>query len=207
LNRGAANSGCDSAESRWFGSNLVIVMPTAVELVTFEDLERLPEEPGKTELLDGELIQMPPAMRRHSEIGGQLFLRLSLLVAALKSGGAASTLGKVEVEMGYRIGRKPDSWLVPDVSITHPDQPGDVYCEGAPLIAIEIVSESNTARQVERKIKKYLANGAQEVWVLYPKTRRALTHFGGRDEVEIGRAHIRSRVLAEVSGIPLSEIW
>jgi Uma2 family endonuclease len=182
-------------------------MPTAVALVTFEDLERLPDEPGKTELLDGELIQMPPAMRRHSELGGQLFLRLSLLVAALKSGGAGATIGKVEVEMGYRIGRRPDSWLVPDVSVTHPDQPGDAYCEGAPLIAIEIISESNAARHVDRKIKKYLANGSQEVWALYPKTRRALTHFAGRDEVEVGRAHIRSRVLPEASGNPLSEIW
>jgi len=45
------------------------------------------------------------------------------------------------------------------------------------------------------------------VWVVYGETRRVQTHFAGRDEVEIGRAHIRSRALAEVSGIPLSEIW
>jgi Uma2 family endonuclease len=183
-------------------------MPTAVELVTFEDLERLPEEPGKTELLDGELIQMPPAERRHSQLSKRLLLRLFPLVESLGADGGARGFGEVEIEMGYKIGNKPDSWLIPDVSIAHRNQAAsDKYYEGAPLIAIEVMSESNTAGKIDRKIEKYLANGAQEVWVFYRETRRVLTHFAARDEVEIGRAHIRSRVLPEVSGIPLAEIW
>jgi Uma2 family endonuclease len=191
-----------------FGSNMVIVMPTAVELVTFEDLERLPDEPGKTELLDGELIQMPPAERRHSQLSKRLLLRLFPLVESLGADGGARGFGEVEIEMGYKIGNKPDSWLIPDVSIAHRNQAAsDKYYEGAPLIAIEVMSESNTAGKIDRKIEKYLANGAQEVWVFYRETRRVLTHFAARDEVEIGRAHIRSRVLPEVSGIPLAEIW
>jgi Uma2 family endonuclease len=187
---------------------MVINMPTAVALVTFEDLERLPDAPGKTELLDGELTQMPPAILPHNRLAKQLFLRLYPLVESLRARGAALELGEVEFEMGYKIGGKPDSWLVPDLSIAHRDQgANDKYYEGAPLIAIEIISESNTARHVDRKIKKYLANGSREVWVLYPKTRRVLTHFAGSDVVEIGRSHVRSRVLPEVSAIPLSEIW
>ena len=184
----------------------MIVMPTAVELVTFEDLERLPEEPGKTELLDGELIQMPPAKRPHNKHAKRLFIRFFQLVESLRADGARG-LGEVEIEMGYKIGVKPASWLIPDVSVAHRDQPGDDYYEGAPLIAIEVISESNTAAKIDRKIEKYLANGSQEVWVVYGETLRVLTHFAGRDEVEIGRAHIRSRALAEVSGIPLAEIW
>lgn len=186
----------------------MIVMPTAVELVTFEDLERLPDEPGKTELLDGELIQMPPAILPHNLLSEELHYRLRQLVETLRSGNTARGLGKVHHEMGFKIGKGPDSWLIPDVSVTHRDQAAsDKYYEGGPLIAIEIISESNTARYVDRKIKKYLANGSQEAWVLYPKTRRVLTHFADSDVVEVGRAHIRSHVLPEVSGIPLSEIW
>jgi Uma2 family endonuclease len=182
-------------------------MPTAVEVVTFEDLERMPEESGKTELLDGELIQMPPAKLRHNIFSENLFYRLRKLVEALKSGGAALGLGKVHHEMGYKIGSKPDSWLVPDVSVTHSGQAGDDHYEGSPLIAVEVISEPNTAAKIDRKIEEYLANGCQEVWVVYGETRRVLTYFAGGDVVEIGRTHIRSRVLAEVSGIPLSEIW
>jgi Uma2 family endonuclease len=109
--------------------------------------------------------------------------------------------------MGYKIGKKPDSWLIPDVSITHRDQPSGDYYEGAPLIAVEVISELNTANQVDRKIEKYLASGSLEVWVVYPETRRVLTHYAGRDEVEIGRDHIRSRALVEITAIPLAEIW
>lgn len=167
----------------------------------------MPEEPGKTELLDGELIQMPPAKRSHNKLGKRLFLRLFQLAETLSAQGMALGFGDVEFEMGYKIGSKPDSWLIPDVSITHSNQSGDDYYEGAPLIAIEVISESNTAAKIDRKIEKYLANGGQEVWVVYGETRRVLTYFAGRDEVEIGRTHIRSRALAEVSGIPLADLW
>jgi Uma2 family endonuclease len=182
-------------------------MPTAVELIAFEDLERMPEEPGKTELLDGELIQMPPAKLPHKIFGENLYYRLRHLVEVLKSGNAGAGLGKVHHEMGYKIGSKPDSWMIPDVSVTHAGQLCGDYYEGAPLIAIEVISESNIAAKIDLKIEKYLANGGREVWVAYGETRRVLTYFAGRDEVEIGRSHIRSRELAEVSGIPLSEIW
>jgi Uma2 family endonuclease len=29
-------------------------------LMTFDEFERLPDEPGKLELIDGELVRMPP---------------------------------------------------------------------------------------------------------------------------------------------------
>lgn len=167
----------------------------------------MPEEPGKTELLDGELIQMPPAKLRHNKLSKQLFLRLFQLVESLRANGGSLGLCEVEFEMGYKIATKPDSWLIPDVSVTHSGQASDDYYEGAPLIAIEVISESDTAAEIDRKIEKYLTNGGQEVWVVYGETRRVLTYFAGRDVAEIGRTHIRSRALAEVSGIPLSEIW
>ena len=167
----------------------------------------MPEEPGKTELLDGELIQMPPAKLPHSTIAGNLYYRLRQPVETLRAGSAASRVGMVYIGMGYKIGSNPDSWLIPDVSVAHSEQSGDDYYEGAPLIAIEIISESNTAAEIDHKIEKYLTNGSQEVWVVYGETRRVLTHFAGRDEVEIGRTHIRSRALPEVSETPLSEIW
>ena len=37
-------------------------------LLSFEEFEQLPDEPGKLEFLDGELIQLPPAKFNHMEI-------------------------------------------------------------------------------------------------------------------------------------------
>ncbi len=46
------------------------------------------------------------------------------------------------------------------------------YFEGAPRLAIEVISESNTAKSVDRKIARYFEYGNEEVWVFYSKTRR-----------------------------------
>jgi len=132
-------------------------------LLTFEEFERLPEEPGKMELLDGELVCLPPANKRHSRIAHRL---QRLLMPLVDQFGLAAGLGELCLETGYEIG--PRNWLQPDVSIEHAE--GD-YSEGAPALAVEVISESNTAEQVEYKRQTCLANGAIEGWVAYPKTR------------------------------------
>jgi Uma2 family endonuclease len=141
-------------------------MATTTTLLTFEDFEQLPSEPGKMELLDGELIHLPPAKLRHMNITHWLLYFLKPLV---DQAGPASSLGKVYMETGYKMGAK--TWLQPDVSITHAGQPEGDYLEGAPALAIEVISPSNRADQMDKKVKTYLANGGKEVWVVYPGTR------------------------------------
>ena len=141
-----------------------------MKLMTFEEFELLPDRPGKQELLRGELIEFPPAKKRHSKIGQRIFLALFDGIERVPRDKANPALGEVYHEMGFRVTRNPDSWLIPDVSVAHPGQPGEDYIEGAPLLAVEVVSPSNSAEQVAGKIEIYLANGAREVWVFYPKT-------------------------------------
>jgi Uma2 family endonuclease len=136
---------------------------TTTGLITFEEFETLPENPGKQELLNGEVIELPPAKKKHNQGAQRLFLALHAAVDA--------SVGTPYIGMGYRVTRRPDSWLIPDVSIAHPDQPGEDYIEGAPLLAVEVVSPSNSAEHMERKRKLYLDNGGVEVWVVYPKTK------------------------------------
>jgi Uma2 family endonuclease len=51
------------------------------------------------------------------------------------------------------------------------------YLEGSPALAIEVASESNTAAQLDMKMEQYFAHPAEEVWVVYPQTRRVRIHF------------------------------
>jgi len=135
--------------------------------MTFEEFEQLPDEAGKLELLQGELIRMPPAEKRHNRAAVRFF---KLLDAAIEKLGIG--VGQAEIEMGYRLSHKP-SWLIPDVSVSLRDQPGDRYLEGSPMIALEIVSPNNTAAHLDRKIQEYLTGGALEVWIVYPDSRHA----------------------------------
>ena len=76
---------------------------------------------------------------------------------------------RVWILEGYQLKR---GWLIPDISVTWPNQPVSDWLQGAPMIAIEIVSRGNTAEEIDRKTEAYLEEGAAEVWVVYPKRRK-----------------------------------
>ena len=148
--------------------------------LTVEEFLQLPGLPaGKRELLRGELIELPPAKRKHNQAAHRMQKWLEAAVAA------AGIAGEVYIEMGYRFGSL--HWLQPDVSLTRPDQPGEDYFEGSPLLAVEIVSEYNTPRKINAKREEYLAHGAAEVWVIYPENRQMRIYRpGGVEEIRSG---------------------
>ena len=145
-------------------------MSTSAGLMTFAEFERLPDIAGTRELLRGEVIDLPPAKKKHNEISERFYAALLRAADRLHRERPGIPLGKVHIGMGYRMGSDPASWLIPDVSVTHPGQAGDDYYEGAPVLAIGVVSESNTAEHMDTKVKEYLAHGGVEVWIAYPKT-------------------------------------
>jgi Uma2 family endonuclease len=131
---------------------------SAITQLTAEEFLNLPDTPGKQELLDEELISLPLAKHSHSEIA-RSFERL------LRSAIDRSRVWRLAA---YQLRR---GWLIPDVSVTWPDQPVSEWLQGSPMIAIEIVSRGNTAVEIDRKVSAYLQEGAAEVWVVYPATR------------------------------------
>jgi Uma2 family endonuclease len=46
------------------------------------------------------------------------------------------------------------------------------FFTGAPDLAVEVVSPSDTASEIEQKVQDYLRSGTQRVWVVYPDSRR-----------------------------------
>lgn len=161
------------------------MITTAVRRLTFEEFEQMPEQPGKQELLDGELIELTPAKLKQNEIAERVFLRLLALVAELHARNEGPHLGKVHIEMGYRL--KSQGWLQPPVSVTHPDQQKTDYYVGSPALAVEVISNEKTADYIDKKIKLYLDNGATEVWVLYPNQEHMWIYkTGGIGEVYSG---------------------
>ena len=110
------------------------------------------------------------------------------------------------MEMGYRMGSTPQSWLQPDVSITQAGQSGDDYYEGAPLVAIEVASDSQSAAHLEAKAQMYLSHGGREVWLIYPKTGHVWICRAGKTTVEQQENVICSEVLPGVE-VRLEDIF
>lgn len=144
---------------------------SATTQLTAEEFLNLPDMPGKQELLDGELISFPPAKHYHS-LAARAFQKL--LETVLDG-------SRVWFFEGYQLKR---GWLIPDVSVSWPDQPVSEWFQGAPMIAIEIVSRGNTAEEIDRKVGAYLEEGGAEVWVVYPATR-SMTVFRKGDTLRV----------------------
>jgi Uma2 family endonuclease len=151
--------------------------------MTFAEFERVDEVAGKLELLNGELLSKRPTMRSQGRSSDQLFCLLRLALEHSESSDGMIVCR----EMGYCLSRDPDTWLQPDISITHPNQAlepparegDDDYYLGAPLLVFEMVSASDTALQLQEKVNEYLAHGAAEVWVMYQKQRDAWVYSSG----------------------------
>jgi Uma2 family endonuclease len=137
-------------------------MATTTNLLTWKEFEQLPDE--HLEILEGELITLPPPKSGHSLIAANTFLLLHPL--------QANGLGRVYQEAGYKLSEDPASWIQPDVSFLKMERvratkPND-YFLGAPELAVEVVSPSETAQTLNRKIDLLLAGGSCAVWVIYP---------------------------------------
>jgi Uma2 family endonuclease len=140
-------------------------------LMSLEDFVQLPDDDMRHELDEGELIVMPPAKFRHSRIAKRIYDSILAYLVARRMRNMV--MGEVFSEAGYELERTAQGRTVrqPDVSYVHVDRlkaAPDAYMEGAPDLAIEVVSPSDTAEQMARKVRQYLGSGGEVVWVVYP---------------------------------------
>ena len=150
---------------------------TSTPLMTWEAFERLPDGDGlHREILAGKLQILPPAKSLHSRIAAKVFEAL----LALQQRG----LGRAFLEAGYKLSEDPATWIQPNASFLKLERvqqtPADGYFSGAPELAVEIVSPSETATSLQRKVELLLASGSVAVWVIYPETRTVNVHLPDR---------------------------
>ena len=140
-------------------------------LLTVDEFFRLySHKEGNYELVKGEVIEMPPPGGVHGGIAVNITLALGTYVRE-------HDLGRVVVETGFCLECRPDTVRGPDVAfIVRERVPAEglprAFFMGAPDLAVEIVSPSDSAGELEVKVSDYLRNGARMVWVVYPESRR-----------------------------------
>lgn len=139
---------------------------TATPRLTFEEFQRLPEREGTIyELDEGELRIEPSPALRHNLIRQHIALKLTQFLE-LKN------LGIVVEEMDFRLG--PDIVRNPDVAFITNEHLKTVDLDrspvdGAPALAVEVISPSNSAQDMAKKTQQYLAAGSKIVWIVYPR--------------------------------------
>jgi Uma2 family endonuclease len=136
-------------------------------LLTIQQFDELPIKEGVLyEMNKGELVTMTEPMPRHNRVRDRIARRLGNFVEERK-------LGEVFLETGYQL--TPETVRIPDVSFVSVDRVREIdpdrRIQGAPALAIEVVSPTDLAEDLTQKVKQYLAAGAKAVWVVYPKPR------------------------------------
>lgn len=143
-------------------------------LIGFEKFLGLPpKDDVVSELDEGRITEMPPASFLHGVVQGRLF---HVLARYLERTGEDF---EVSVGAGFRLG--PDTVRIPDVCLVSRSAlsamaRGGGVLEGAPALAVEVVSPSDTAAGLDRKTEQCLEAGTASVWVIYPATRHVLVH-------------------------------
>ncbi len=165
-------------------------------LLSIEDLEKMPDDCLHRELIEGELIELPPPEFTHALVSRCIFRILDTFVTV-------HALGIVLFEAGYLVRSNRRTWIQPDVSFLRAGRydlkkPGK-YATGAPDLAVEVIYPSETTRTVHLKTTILLSAGTEEVWNVYSQTRT----------VEIHSASNAVRVLREGDEItsPLLPGW
>jgi Uma2 family endonuclease len=139
-------------------------MSTTTRL-TFEEFEKLPEQEGvHYELDEGDLLMEPSPTFFRNAVRARIAQRVRDFVDTHQ-------LGYVIEEMDFRL--SPDTVRNPDVAFVTTDHLRSIDINrspvnGAPALAVEVVSPSNLAQNMQKKVKQYFSGGSIAVWVVYP---------------------------------------
>jgi Uma2 family endonuclease len=118
--------------------------------------------PGKIEIdLWGRLVMTPPSFY-HGRVQGRV-------IQALGAIAAGEVMGETPIATAAGLFVADATWASDAFVHAHI---GEVVLGKAPDICVEVVSPSNSRKEIDEKTAAYLAAGAQEVWLIYLKSER-----------------------------------
>ncbi len=129
-------------------------------LWTVADLEQLPDDGNRYEILHGELLVTPMPAVWHQRVSARLCLHIAQWCEA-NAGWEYFAPGGVFIS--------ETTWLEPDLAVYLVPAGGaldDWRHMAPPALVIEILSPSTTKRDRHRKRPAYLAHGVAEVWLV-----------------------------------------
>jgi len=179
-------------------------MTTTQHITTAEQLSRAGGL-GRCELLRGELIMMTPSGFEHGRVVARISARLTSFVER-------HSLGVVTgAETGFEIAHDPDTVRAPDVAFVQgeriPDQPTMGFFQGAPDLAVEVLSPGDRASELLAKVQDWLRAGCQAVWVVDPVTQTVSIYRGRSDVVVRGVADQLTDDVVPDFALPVAEIF
>lgn len=181
-------------------------MATVPRILTYEEWLRMPTvEDGREEVVNGEIIFMPPNHYPHAEIVQRLVWRLASPLPEKQ----VAILGS---DFGMMISRDPLTCRSPDIALFQ--RKGLVIRDGlywsAPELVIEVLSPSETRRRKQQKLDDYARIAVPEAWIISPEAQHAEIHLLSDGKFQLSKVLVEGDLeptrFPGVS-IPIFEIW
>jgi Uma2 family endonuclease len=151
----------------------VLMLPLPGTATEHDLLDLVERQNRPSELIDGTVVGKP--------LGTVGSFLASILNRLLGNFVAEKRLGLISGESGlYRL--RVGLVRVPDVAFVAwsrlPSSAADLpaIAPVVPNLVVEVLSESNTVREMAMKLKEYFAAGVELVWILDPDTRTLVVH-------------------------------
>lgn len=155
---------------------------------------------GRRELVEGEIVEMPPISGGHG--------RTEYLVAkVLDREGEQKKLGSVLVgEVGILVRRDPDTVRGADVAFVtgELEESPEGYLIRPPALVVEVLSRNDRATEVAAKVEEYLRIGVRVVWVVDPANRTVSVYLPGGEArvLRAGQRLLAPGVLEDLQADP-----
>ena len=160
-------------------------MTTTTSLMTAAEFLAMPDDGfHRYELVKGELISMAPAGGEHGAIGINAGTFLNVFVRQ-------NDLGVVfNSDTGFIIYSDPDTVRMPDVSFVRKENipPSGIprgFIIGAPDLAVEVISPTDSYNEVEAKAAQLLEAGTLLVVLIDPRTRTITLRYQSGETITL----------------------
>ena len=156
-------------------------------ILTYADYAALPDDGRRYELHEGELSVTPSPGTRHQRVIGNLFVILRHHVQAHRLGELF--LSPTDCILSDTTVVQPD---IPFVDARHASRVSERAIEGAPTLAVEVLSPSTERIDRRRKLDLYARHGVPYYWIVDPAARVIDTY-----NLADGAYHIGARLAGD----------
>lgn len=147
---------------------------------TTAELLALPDDGVERWLINGELHEhRDPTMTKRNRWHSQILVSVAALLKMWRNQSAEPRGQVVGGEAGCILSREPDTTVGIDVAYFSPDVVQREFeettlMEGPPILAVEILSPSDTQIEIDKKSDSCLAAGVKLVWIINPHLETVL---------------------------------
>lgn len=170
-----------------------MVQSTKTRLMTSEEMFALPDEPDVERWLIREELherRVPPdeAGRNPDHCLVTANLTFELMAWSKKQPEPRGAVCNGEVY--FRLSRNPETNVGIDVAYASPELVGKTprgakFFDGAPTLAAEVLSPSDTLESIDTKVREYLTNGVRLVWIVDAVDRTVTIYRPGQEPVMV----------------------